>query len=207
MDEVGRERGSPECPRRIKGKYSASRRHLTSVLPGRGISILKGSWSWSRSKRIPRILPSQLRPLPLLLLLLLYFFFLLLLLFSAAFAFSSNSLLLNFLPFLFQRAFWLTLSLKAQYPPLRRYHFPIKVKSYATLKGAKGPTIPQRGDGGSAASHSRIADVTMWVNRYARRSSKLRYLREFYYRLSHQWMAVGLMRRTERFFTTLVCVS
>lgn len=80
--EVGRERGSPECPRRIKGKYSASRRHLTSVLPGRGISILKGSWSWSRSKRIPRILPSQLRPLPLLLLLLLllYFFFLLLLL-------------------------------------------------------------------------------------------------------------------------------
>lgn len=78
------------------------------------------------------------------------------------------------------------LSLKVQYPLLQRYHFPIKVKSYATPKRAKGSTITQCGDRESGIPHSRIADLTMWVNRYARRSSKLRYLREFYYRLSHQ---------------------
>lgn len=56
-------------------------------------------------------------------------------------------------------------------------------------------------------ARSCIADVTMRVNCYARRTLKLRYLRELYYQLSRPWMVGSLTRRTERFLLSHWFVS
>lgn len=56
-------------------------------------------------------------------------------------------------------------------------------------------------------ARSCIADVTMPVNCYARRTLKLRYLRELYYQLSRPWMVASLTRRTERFLLSHWFVS
>lgn len=90
----------------------------------------------------------------------------LLLLFLVAAALSSNSLpsissfsSFNELPDLLFLP-------KCRYPRLRRYHFPIKVKSYALSPKRTEGTM--NGNGETAVSYSRIADVTTRVDRYAR---------------------------------------
>lgn len=201
-----------ECPRRLKGKYSAGRGHPTYRLAGRGISILKDSRrvghdrAYSSSSTISTSTDASS--------------------FSSSSFYSSFSVLSFCL--LLSLFFPLPLCALVQFfsqppspPPLSTsfltYSFSQSAVSAAAAISLSDKSqvvrLPKRAKGSSTMRgrrrkprglHNRIVDVTMWTNRYARRTSKLRSLRKLYHRIVAH--VDGLRRRTERFFATLACI-